>query len=180
MLLQIISAITLSTCLCISSASAVTEPDKKQGTLSPSLAGSPPQTENSSSLANILAPTKDNTPLKMYQQALNYLLGRNGVEKSTEKAAELFNILAEQNWSSAQLMLGNMYFSGRGVEKSDLLAYKWLSLASRNNMQLAQTIQNKRKMLYEKLQANLSDQSLNKIELSINEWSPSNTGAQLN
>lgn len=119
-------------------------------------------------------------PLVIYQQALNHLLGRNGMTKSTEKAAHMFKMLAEQNWSSAQLMLGNMYLSGKGVEKNDLLAYKWLSLASKNNLQLAEAIHTKRQQLYEKLQSNLSLQALNKIETWIAEWEPSRNITQIN
>ena len=127
-----------------------------------------------------LQPAPESTPLGTYQHALNYLLGRNGVEKSAEKAASLFKALAEQNWSSAQHMLGNMYLHGKGVEKNDLLAYKWLSLASKNNMQLAKAIQTKRRQLYQNLQNNLSLQSLNKVETWIAEWKPSKATAQLN
>jgi len=140
----------------------------------------------SASLASPSAPppqaqmTMGSQPLAIYQQALNHLLGRNGVPRSAEKAASLFKILAEQNWSSAQHMLGNMYLRGKGVEKNDLLAYKWLSLASRNNLQLAQAIHEKRRQLYEKLQASLSYQSLNKVELWIAEWKPSTGKPQLN
>ena len=119
-------------------------------------------------------------PLMVYQQGLDYLLGRNGTLKSAEKAASLFKTLAEQNWSSAQHMLGNMYLRGKGVEKNDLLAYKWLSLASKNNLQLAEAIQNKRRQLYENLQNDLSLQSLNKVETWIAEWKPAQTRTQLN
>lgn len=128
----------------------------------------------------IAKPSSEKNPLNTYQQALNYLLGRNGVEKSAEKAASLFKTLAEQNWSSAQHMLGNMYLRGKGVEKNDLLAYKWLSLASKNNMQLAQAIHTKRKQLYQNLQNNLSLQSLNKVETWIAEWKPNNNISQIN
>jgi len=124
--------------------------------------------------------TNQSSPLSTYQLALNYLLGRNGTEKSAEKAASLFKTLAEQNWSSAQHMLGNMYLRGKGVEKNDLLAYKWLSLASKNNMQLAQAIHAKRQQLYLNLQNSLSLQSLNKVETWIAEWKPANLTTQLN
>lgn len=120
-------------------------------------------------------------PIALYQQALDHLLGRNGASKSAEKAAELFQTLAEKNWSSAQHMLGNMYYSGKGVEKNDLLAYKWLSLASKNNIQLAEAIHEKRKLLHTKLSANLSGQSLDKVEMWIAEWKPEqNNNLQLN
>ncbi len=120
------------------------------------------------------------SPLQQYQLALSYLLGRNGVEKSAEKAASMFKTLAEQNWSSAQHMLGNMYLRGKGVEKNDLLAYKWLSLASKNNLQLARAIHAKRRQLYENLQSNLSIQSLDKVETWITEWKPVNAKTRLN
>ncbi|VAW64308.1 hypothetical protein MNBD_GAMMA11-2446 [hydrothermal vent metagenome] len=161
MLLQLITVIFLLSSLFASHVNAGTTP------------------RNAPSLAHTLSDTHDNAPLLMYQQALNYLLGRNGAEKSAKKAAELFKTLAEQNWSSAQHMLGNMYLSGKGVQKNDLLAYKWLSLASRNNLQLAEAIQSKRKLLYKKLQSNLSDQSFSRLESGIAEWSPSNAAPQL-
>ena len=119
-------------------------------------------------------------PLIVYQQGLDFLLGRNGTVKSAKKAASLFKTLAEQNWSSAQHMLGNMYLRGKGVEKNDLLAYKWLSLASKNNLQLAEAIQSKRRQLYENLQSDLSLQSLNKVDTWIAEWEPAQTRTQLN
>ena len=121
-----------------------------------------------------------NKPIEIYHLALDHLMGRNGLDKSPEKAASMFKALAEQNWSSAQHMLGNMYFSGKGVEKNDLLAYKWLSLASKNNIQLAEAIQEKRKLLHSKLRANLSDQSFNKVETWIAEWKPGSNEQQLN
>jgi len=124
--------------------------------------------------------TDQSNPQAMYQQALNYLLGRNNTVKSAEKAAGIFKTLAEQNWSSAQHMLGNMYLRGKGVEKNDLLAYKWLSLASKSNMQLASAIHSKRRQLYETLQSNMSSQSLNKVESWIAEWKPSESRVQLN
>lgn len=107
-------------------------------------------------------------PLVIYKEAMNYLLGRNGKPKSAEKAAALFKSLAEKNWSSAQHMLGNLYFKGKGVEKNDLLAYKWLSIASRNNTQLAAAIYDKRKQLQNKL----SSSHLEQVEAWIADWQP--------
>ena len=119
-------------------------------------------------------------PQQQYQLGLNYLLGRNGVSRSTEKAAHIFKSLAEQNWSSAQHMLGNMYMKGKGVEQNNLLAYKWLSLASRNNLRLAESIQSKRKQLYSQLQNSLSPQALNKVNNWIAEWQPTSQPVQAN
>jgi len=133
-----------------------------------------------SSPQTALSNSNQKPPMVIYQQALNHLLGRNGVDKSAKKAADLFKTLASQNWSSAQHMLGNMYYSGKGVEKNDLLAYKWLSLAAKNNIQLAEAIQVKRKILHKKLRANLSDQSFNKVETWIAEWEPESSQTQVN
>jgi len=113
--------------------------------------------------------TSDHQPLTVYQEGLDYLLGRNGKPRSAEKAAVLFKSLAEQNWSSAQHMLGNLYFKGKGVEKNNLLAYKWLSIASRNNIHLAEAIYDKRKLLQSKLSTN----HLLQVETWIADWQPS-------
>lgn len=116
------------------------------------------------------SPTRNinDQPLVIYQQALDYLLGKNGKPRSAEKAAVLFKTLAEKNWSSAQLMLGNLYFKGKGVEQNNLLAYKWLSIASRNNLQLAEAIHDKRKLL----QNEMSRNHLLQVETWIADWQP--------
>ena len=119
------------------------------------------------------AKNSDSQPIALFQKALNHLLGRSGADKSAEKAAVIFKILAEKNWSPAQHMLGNMYSKGKGVEKNDLLAYKWLSLAAKNNPQLAKSIYKKRRFLHYKLKKNLSARSFYKMEVWIAEWKPS-------
>ena len=108
--------------------------------------------------------------LAEYKHAMNYLLGRKGSEKSPQKAAAIFKILAEQNWRPAQHMLGNLYFKGQGIEQNDLLAYKWLSIASRDNLNLAESVLKKRKQL----QARLSDMHLQQVERWIENWRPKN------
>jgi len=119
--------------------------------------------------------SSDPQPIALYQKALNHLLGRNGTDKSAEKAAVIFKILAEKNWNPAQHMLGNLYYEGKGVEKNDLLAYKWLSLAAKNNPQLAKSIYKKRRFLHYKLKKGLSARSFYKLEIWIAEWKPSGT-----
>ncbi len=114
------------------------------------------------------ADTTPHTALDEYKLAMNYLLGRNGSKKSPEKAAAIFKSLAEQNWRSAQHMLGNLYFKGQGLEKNDLLAYKWLSIAARDNINLAESVLKKRKQL----QARLSDMHLQQVERWIENWQP--------
>lgn len=107
-------------------------------------------------------------PLATYHDAMNYLLGRNGRPKSAEKAAELFQSLAEKNWSSAQQMLGHMYSEGKGVEKNNLLAYKWLSLAARNSTRMAEDLNSRRRQLQSQIPAS----SLQEVDKWIAEWQP--------
>lgn len=128
-------------------------------------------------LNNYVSQTSDDEqqPIDLYQQALNHLLGKNGTEKSAEKAAVIFKILANKNLGPAQHMLGNMYYNGKGVEKNYLLAYKWFSLAAKNNPQLAKIIYKKRRFLHYKLKKSLSGRSFYKLETWIAEWKPSDT-----
>jgi len=116
-------------------------------------------------------------PIKLYQQALNHLLGKNGTDRSAEKADAIIKILANKNWGPDQHMLGNMYFNGKGVERNYLLAYKWLSLAAKDNPQLAKIIYKKRRFLYSRLKQSLSGQSFYNLETWITEWKPSGTRA---
>jgi len=118
--------------------------------------------------ADSARPATGSQSVNVYQEALSYLLGRNGKARSPEKAAALFKSLAEQNWSSAQHMLGNLYYRGEGVEQNDLLAYKWLSIAARNNIMLAEAIDEKRKQL----QQRLSKKHLEQVEEWIANWQP--------
>lgn len=107
-------------------------------------------------------------PIVMYQEAMSYLLGRNGKPKSAEKAAELFQYLANKDWSSAQQMLGYLYYEGKGVEKNSLLAYKWLSLAVRNNPRVAEDISARRRQL----QSQIPPDSRKQVDQWIAEWRP--------
>lgn len=110
----------------------------------------------------------NNQALATYHEAMSYLLGRHGKPRSAEKAAELFQSLANKNWSSAQQMLGHLYYEGKGVEKNDLLAYKWLSLAARNNPGLADNLDSRRRQLQSQIPAH----SLQQVDRWIAEWQP--------
>jgi len=101
-----------------------------------------------------LTQSSNQQPIVLYKKALNHLLGKKGIPKSAEKAAVIFKILAEKN---------------------DLLAYKWLSLATKNNPHLAKVINKKRRLLHYKLKERLSGRSFYKLETWIAEWKPSST-----
>ncbi len=53
-----------------------------------------------------------------------------GVKKDYAKAAELWRQAAEQGYMEAQLNLGLMYGKGQGVEQDDVRAYAWLTAAT--------------------------------------------------
>jgi hypothetical protein len=111
----------------------------------------------------------DNTrAVAMYREAMALLLGRNETPRSPEKAAQLFLTLAQQNWIPAQHMLGNLYLKGRGVKQDDLQAYQWLSLASRNNPRLADTLASKRNQL----RARLNGAQRQQADAWVAAWQP--------
>lgn len=51
-------------------------------------------------------------------------------KKDYRTAIQLYKPLAEQGNTSAESVLGSMYFYGHGVEKDAVRAYMWFSLAS--------------------------------------------------
>ncbi len=110
--------------------------------------------------------------LERYQLALDYMLGKNGVERSAEKAANIFQQLAEQGWNSAQHMLANLYLKGKGVERSDIEAYKWLTLAARASINVSDATQYRRDTLYQRLQHRLSPEAMTQIMHDIDNWQP--------
>lgn len=65
-----------------------------------------------------------------YEEALSYLLGTQGHERSEVKAASIFTELAEDGSVPAQHMLGRLYEQGKGVEKSNKSALEWYSRAA--------------------------------------------------
>ncbi|HTO65223.1 MAG TPA: tetratricopeptide repeat protein [Bradyrhizobium sp.] len=53
-----------------------------------------------------------------------------GVPQSYDAAASLYVDAAERGDPTGQHLLGLMYDKGHGLERDDVLAYKWLSLAA--------------------------------------------------
>ena len=78
-------------------------------------------------------------PEKLYQEAVSYLRGRDGKERSPQEAATRFRILADQGWSPAQYMLARLYLKGDGVEQNQEEAYYWFANAARRNFKPAET-----------------------------------------
>lgn len=69
-------------------------------------------------------------PVVVYEQGLNLLFGRNGVEKNSPAAIEKFEVLADQGWAIAQHRLGEIYSVGNGVPRSLVRAYVWYQRAA--------------------------------------------------
>jgi TPR repeat protein len=53
-----------------------------------------------------------------------------GAPQAYDVAAELYAEAAERGDPSGQYLLGLMYDKGHGVDRDDVLAYKWLNLAA--------------------------------------------------
>lgn len=72
----------------------------------------------------------DADPVEVYEQAMNYLHGRNGFSEDTARAVEYFRVLADQDWSIAQNRMGEFYENGIGVERDLDKAMVWYELAA--------------------------------------------------
>ena len=101
----------------------------------------------------------------IFSDAMDLLLGRHGKTKSPQAAFERFHLLADQGWRTAQLMLGNLYMKGEGVEKDMTQAYLWYSLAARQNFSLARE-------KAKKIRDNLPMDKLKEAENLIFHWQP--------
>jgi TPR repeat protein len=53
-----------------------------------------------------------------------------GAPQAYDAAVELYSRAAERGDPSAQYLLGLMYDKGHGVERNEVLSYKWLNLAA--------------------------------------------------
>lgn len=72
----------------------------------------------------------DADPVEVYEQAMNYLHGRNGFTEDSAKAVEYFRALADQDWSIAQNRMGEFYENGVGVNRDLDQAIVWYKLAA--------------------------------------------------
>jgi hypothetical protein len=69
---------------------------------------------------------------------LMYADGRGGLSRSEAQAAEWYRKAADQNLSLAQVLLGLLYATGRGVPHDDRQAFGWFEKAAHHNFPLAQ------------------------------------------
>jgi TPR repeat protein len=67
----------------------------------------------------------------MYLLGMNYYEGLGGAEKDYYQAFKYFKKAAMKEHVFAQYYLGLCYLYGRGIEKNDLLAWKWLFRSSK-------------------------------------------------
>ena len=96
---------------------------------------------------------------------LMYAMGR-GVPKDFDESARWKKMAAEQGLPLAQQEVGVMYsLSGQGVPHDDVLAYMWMTLASRG-VQIGS--------LRDKLAARMTPQQIAEGERLAAQWKPSN------
>ena len=70
------------------------------------------------------------------------LMQGQGTKKSIPLAITFFREAAEQNYPSAQYVLGQIYFKGLGVPADKKAGRKWLELAAQNGNAAAQELLN--------------------------------------
>lgn len=84
------------------------------------------------------------SPVAQNRLGIIYATGQAGVQRDPTQAVYWYKMAAEQDFVTAQNNLGIMYAQGNGVEKDDIEAYKWLTLAGKrltNAMMFRNTIE---------------------------------------
>ncbi len=87
------------------------------------------------------------------------------------RAAKLLPPLAEQGKPDAQLMLGDLYAAGNGVQADNIAAYKWTYLASTNADAIADTHETALKSLDE-LSRRMSEDDVKVAIQQATDWQP--------
>lgn len=75
-----------------------------------------------------------------YVVATMYRFAQHGLDRDMAKALEFYMKAADQGLSSAQLALGKLLMEGKSVEKDNVVALQWLSLAHVNGSKRAEEI----------------------------------------
>lgn len=73
-----------------------------------------------------------NDPAAQYTLGLNYLLGRNNYDKNTQQGLHWLTKAADNQYTEAQIELGNLYFRGIEVERDYEQAAHWLQPAAQS------------------------------------------------
>lgn len=73
-----------------------------------------------------------------YVVATMYRFAQYGVAKDLPKALNYYTKSANQGFATAQFALGKLLVEGKHVEKDDITALKWLSLANANGSKRAE------------------------------------------
>jgi TPR repeat protein len=89
--------------------------------------------------------------------------------KDYARAAKLLPPLAEQGKPEAQLMLGDLYASGNGLQADNIAAYKWTYLASTNAKAVADTRDDALKSL-DILSRRMSEEDVKTARQQASEW----------
>jgi TPR repeat protein len=81
-------------------------------------------------LAKVTDMAKQGNPEAQVELGARYSSGRNGVNQDYRQSMEWYRKAADQNYSTAQLAIGQLYFDGGGVAKNDAEALKWVKKAA--------------------------------------------------
>ena len=82
--------------------------------------------------------TDKNADDTIFQLAEDYYMGRNGLSRNYEKAAEIYLNLAQKNHKKAQYRLGYFYYRGLFFKRDDREAVKWYRLSAEQGYAEAQ------------------------------------------
>ena len=77
------------------------------------------------------------TPSEIYELGLAYYEG-NSVPEDYDKAFELFERAADQDYAPAQYDIGTMYYEGIGVDQDYRKAFEWVQRAAKQGYTNAQ------------------------------------------
>ena len=75
---------------------------------------------------------KNGSPRGLAYLGSAYSMGMGGFPKDRAQAKKLFLLAAEQGHARAQSFLGGLYFSGNGIPKNKVQAYKWWALSEKH------------------------------------------------
>jgi len=90
-------------------------------------------TSKKPTLSNLEIQANDNDPAAQYTLGLYYLNGHDSYEKNTERAIQWLTKAADNNFTQAQIELGNVYIDGTHVERDYEQAARWFDRAAQSD-----------------------------------------------
>jgi hypothetical protein len=88
-----------------------------------------------------------------------------GTPRNDAEAGKWYMRSAEQGYAPAEARLGVLYTQGKGVTQDNLKAYFWLTLATKQDLRIAERLRNQ-------VLAKLAQDDVTKIEMDVSKWRP--------